>query len=127
MGHHGPVLIGQPAAAGALQGGGHRRAQLYQERVVVQTELLLCVVPRAVLTAVSIMRLLGSCQPLPWASSGGRHSDTKWRLPLLVGLDLAYWRDPLSLLVRVLLDRVTSNISVFTDAFLLGWGGMCHS
>ncbi|XP_033980402.1 uncharacterized protein LOC117477766 [Trematomus bernacchii] len=122
------------------------RARLSQQRVEKVTALLRRVTPRRVVTALSVMQLLGMMSAghvvIPLGLLHMRrlqrwfirlHIDPvrqKRRMvyiPPSVGLDLAYWKNLHVLSVGVPLGRVTSHTAVFTDASLAGWGGTCMS
>ncbi|XP_033996615.1 LOW QUALITY PROTEIN: uncharacterized protein LOC117490940 [Trematomus bernacchii] len=122
------------------------RARLSQQRVEALTALLRCVTPRSVVTALSMMQLLGMMAAghvvIPLGLLHMRRLQ-RWfirlridpvrqkrrmvAIPPSVGSDLTYWKSPHVLSAGVPLGRVTSHISVFTDASLSGWGGTCMS
>ncbi|KAI3360259.1 hypothetical protein L3Q82_014572 [Scortum barcoo] len=120
------------------------RARLSQQRAEALTALLRRVTPHSVVTALSVMQLLGMMSAghvtVPLGLLHMRrlqrwfirlHVDPKRQrrrmvsVPPSVGPDLAYWGNPHVLSAGVPLGRVTSHISVFTDASLSGWGGTC--
>ncbi|KAK5883801.1 hypothetical protein CesoFtcFv8_020091 [Champsocephalus esox] len=122
------------------------RARLSQRRVENLTALLRRVTPGRVVTALSGMQMLGMMSaghvviPLGllymrrlqrWfirlRIDPVRQRRRRVCIPLSVGLDLTYWKNPHVLSVGVPLGRVTSHTSVFTDASLSGWGGTCMS
>ncbi|KAI3374153.1 hypothetical protein L3Q82_006016 [Scortum barcoo] len=120
------------------------RAQLSQQREGALTALLHLITPHNVVTALSVMQLLGMMSAghvtVPLGLLHMRRLQ-RWfirlcvdpirqrrcmvSIPPSVGPDLAYWGNPHVLSVGVPLGRVTSHISVFTDASLSGWGGTC--
>ncbi|KAK5881766.1 hypothetical protein CesoFtcFv8_022528 [Champsocephalus esox] len=122
------------------------RARLSQRRVENLTALLRRVTPGRVVTALSVMQLLGMMSAghvvIPLGLLYMRRLQ-RWFIrlridpvrqrrrgvcvPPSVGLDLTYWKNPHVLSVGVPLGRVTSHTSVFTDASLSGWGGTCMS
>ncbi|KAK5905122.1 hypothetical protein CesoFtcFv8_006620 [Champsocephalus esox] len=122
------------------------RARLSQRRVENLTALLRRVTPGRVVTALSVMELLGMMSaghvviPLGLLYMSRlqrwfirlRIDPVRQRrrmvyVPPSVGLDLTYWKNPHILSMGVPLGRVTSHTSVFTDASLSGWGGTCMS
>ncbi|XP_078117534.1 glycine receptor, alpha 4a [Sander vitreus] len=59
-----------------------------------------------------------------------RHKWWMQTIPPCLQSDLAYWGNPRTLSTGVPLGKETSYVTVYTDAFLTGWGGMrriCHS
>ena len=56
-----------------------------------------------------------------------RHKRRMITVPPSLQSDLTYWKTPRVLSAGVPLGRATSHISVYTDASLFGWGGMCQS
>ncbi|KAF0022784.1 hypothetical protein F2P81_024765 [Scophthalmus maximus] len=104
------------------------------------------VTPGQTVTALSVMRLLGMMSaghvvvPLGllhmrklqrWFSrlrlDPIRQKMRLVTLPSSVQSDLTHWGNPRVLAAGVPLGRVTSHVSVFTDASLFGWGGMCQA
>lgn len=120
------------------------RARLSQQRVEALTALLRRVTPHNVVTALSVMQLLGMMSAghvvIPLGLLHMRRLQ-RWfvrlridpvrqrrrmvSIPPSVGPDLAYWENPHTLSAGVPLGRAASHISVFTDASLSGWGGTC--
>ena len=120
------------------------RARFSQQRMKTLWSLLRRCSPGSVVTALSVMRLLGTMSaahtvvPLGllhmrrlqrWFSrlriDPVRQRRRKVTIPLSVGPDLNHWGNPRTLARGVPLGRATSHISVFTDASLSGWGGTC--
>ena len=122
------------------------RARLSTPRQETLLSLLSRTTPRAKVSALSIMRLLGMMSAGYMVVPLGllhmrkiqrwflrqrvdpiRH---KWRMltiPPSLQSDLSYWGNPQTLSAGVPLGRVTSYVTVYTDASLTGWGGMCES
>ena len=121
-------------------------ARLSRERQEALTALLHRTAPHRVVTALSLMRLLGMMSAAHVVVPLGllhmrriqrwfirlridpvRQRRRMISVPPSVSPDLAHWGNPRNLSEGVPLGRVTSHIPVFTDASLLGWGGTCLS
>ena len=122
------------------------RARLSQQRMEALTALLRRVTPPNVVTALSVMRLLGMMSAghvvVPLGLLHMRRLQ-RWFIRLhvdpvrqrrrmvavspSVNADLLHWKNPRTLSSGVPLGRAASHISVFTDASLSGWGGTCLS
>ncbi|KAK2902582.1 hypothetical protein Q8A73_012328 [Channa argus] len=115
------------------------RARLSQERRETLLAMLHRLTPGRVVTAHSVMRLLGMmAAALSVVPFGLLHMTRLQRdpvchrrrlvmIPPSVGPDLANWRGPRVMLDGVPLGPPSSYVSVFTDASLMGWGGTCLS
>ena len=122
------------------------RAKLSSARLEALSSLLSHIAPRRTVTALSVMRLLGMMAashvviPLGllhmrklqrWFSrlriDPVRQKRRMITVPPSLQSDLSYWGNPRVLTAGVPLGRVTSHVSVYTDASLSGWGGMCQS
>ncbi|XP_045919663.1 uncharacterized protein LOC123979658 [Micropterus dolomieu] len=119
----------------------------YPRQEVEQTSLLQAVRKlqlRTAVTALSVMRLLGlmaAAHPVVtlallhmrrlqrWFTSLHlnlkRHKRCMVKPPQSVQRDLRFWGFPHHLRAGVPLGRISSYVSVFTDASLTGWGGTC--
>ncbi|KAF0027027.1 hypothetical protein F2P81_019768 [Scophthalmus maximus] len=122
------------------------RASLSPARREALASLLSRVTPGQTVTALSVMRLLGMMSAghvvVPLGLLHMRKLQ-RWfsrlrldpicqkmrlvTLPSSVQSDLTHWGNPRVLAAGVPLGRVTSHVSVFTDASLFGWGGMCQA
>lgn len=124
----------------------HMRAKLSPARLEALSSLLSRIAPHKVVTALSVMRLLGMMSASHVVVPLGllhmrkiqrwfgrlrldpiKHKRRLLSVPPSVQSDLTYWKSPHVLSAGAPLGKVTSHVTVYTDASLIGWGGMCHS